>query len=152
MELCKNYIFYCKIADFSLIVNISIETKFEVMRMLLWSIKPNENKAPTKTFIQRYTKTQTWNNQFYGIHGICGKRKTFGYPFHKLKFVLMVFLTWFNLTFIFILIFFLLCGATVFKMALHFRKKKWIKLTWKATCLELKPSFYIFSECCKVLF
>ena len=122
---------FFKIADFSVIVNISVKTKFDAMLMLLWTIKPDKNKVLNKIFAQRYTKRLTRNDQFYEIHRICGKRKTFSCPFRKPKFVLMAFMTWFNLhAFLFhckFLIYFLLCGAIVFRMSLQFRKKKWRK-------------------------
>ena len=52
--------FFFKIADFSVIVNISVKIKFQVMQMLLWPTKLDENKALTKIFSQSYTKIWTW--------------------------------------------------------------------------------------------
>ena len=49
--------FLLKIADFSVIVNISFKIKFEVMQVLLWPMKLDEIKALTKIFTQRYIKT-----------------------------------------------------------------------------------------------
>ena len=49
--------FFLKIADFSVIVNISFKIKFEVMQVLLWPMKLDEIKALTKIFTQRYIKT-----------------------------------------------------------------------------------------------
>ena len=48
--------FFLKIADFSVIANISVKIKFEVMQILLWPTKLDENKALTKIFTQRYIK------------------------------------------------------------------------------------------------
>ena len=74
-----------------------------------------------------------WNDQFYGIHGICGKRKTFSSPFHKLKFVLMAFMTWFNLTFIFISLqisnLFLVVWSQCFQNGSAVREKK-LRKNW----------------------
>ena len=44
-------------AYFSVTVNIFVKFKFEVMQMLLWPIKLDENEVLTKIFTQRYTKT-----------------------------------------------------------------------------------------------
>ena len=49
--------FFLKIADFSVIVNISVKIKFDVMQMLLAPLKLDENKSLTKIFTQRYIKT-----------------------------------------------------------------------------------------------
>ena len=49
--------FFLKIADFSVIINISFKIKFEVMQVLLWPMKLDEIKALTKIFTQRYIKT-----------------------------------------------------------------------------------------------
>ena len=65
-------------------------------------------------FTQNYTKTQTWNDKFWEIHGILGNSNLFLVT---------------------------LCGASVFKMALQFRKKS----------EENVFLFHTFSECCKVL-
>ena len=46
--------FFLKIADFSVIVNIFVKMKFDVMQMLLWPIKLDENKVLIKIF--RYIK------------------------------------------------------------------------------------------------
>ena len=147
---------FFKTADFSVIVNISVKTKFDAMLMLLWTIKPDKNKVLNKIFTQRYTKRLTRNDQFYEIYRICGKRKTFSCPFHKPKFVLMAFMTWFNLTCIFISLqisnLFLVMWSHCFQNVSAVQEKKVKKkLTWKATYLEPKAPFYIFSECCKVL-
>ena len=49
--------FVLKIADFTVIVNISGKIKSEVMQMLLWPTKLDANKALTKIFTPRYIKT-----------------------------------------------------------------------------------------------
>ena len=48
--------FFLKIGDFPVIVNTSVKIKFEVMQMLLWPTKLDENKALTKIFTERYIK------------------------------------------------------------------------------------------------
>ena len=85
--------FFLKIADFSVIVNISVKIKFEVMQMLLWPMRLDENKSLTKIFTQRYITKKSGNvDQFCGIYGNGGTRKYSTSPFQKLKFVAKAFL------------------------------------------------------------
>ena len=41
---------FLKTADFSVIVNLSVKTKFDAMLMLPWTIKPDKNKSVNQNF------------------------------------------------------------------------------------------------------
>ena len=78
--------FFLKIADFSVIANISVKIKFEVMQILLWPTKLDENKALTKIFTQSYTKIWTWKRGsiFWNLRK-SWKTKIFHFPVSEAK-------------------------------------------------------------------
>ena len=94
-----------KIADFSVIINISVKTKFDVTRMLLQPIKLDENKVLTKILTQCHKKNLSKHvnvTQFCGIFEKLWKTKIFHVPVAEAKTYSKGFYDLFNLTYIFI--------------------------------------------------
>ena len=137
--------FFFKVADFSVLVNISVKIKFQVMQMLLWPTKLDENKALTKIFTQSYTKIWTWK---------CGsivwnlrkswKTKIFHFPVQKLKFVTKAFVTWFSSTYMFIPHWLSNPLLVMWSQWFFQENKSEENGCLDATYLEPKPSFFIF--------
>ena len=121
----------------------SCECCFNVSNLMKKST--NQKFSPKGTH-----KFKTWNDQFCGIHGNCGKQKNSTSQFQKLKFVPKALMTWFNLTYIFIphqiSNLFLVMWSQCFQngSTIHGEKKSEENISLKATYLEPKPSFFIF--------